>query len=180
LPLGDAAWPKRVEVLPVDWPSVVAVDTPVRLTAEVQRGATENLRVWLSYRFEYEGGEAPAWGSAARRVLMNPQSVSIANASSADTAAPRFSVQIDPPVELARMLIGRSEPAQLVATLEAGHDVTDAFTIPVVLRPGLATATATLVPPTYARPYVPTQEVDLAITAERLGTLNALQGAQLT
>lgn len=181
LPLGDAAWPKRVDVAAVGWPTVLAADTPVRLGAEVRRGMADGLRVWLAYRFEHDGADQPAWRGGTRRVLMNPQSQALRSASGDPSAppAPSFAAQIDPPAELTRRLVGSDEPARLVATVEAGDDATAPIEIPVVLRPSLAAAAATIVPPAYARPYVPTQRVDLPAAAERLGTLNAVQGSQL-
>ncbi len=181
LPLGDAAWPKRIEVVPVDWPAVVAADTPVRLIAEVTRGATEGMRVWLAYRFEHEPEQGATWVGPTQRVLMNPLAAAASAASDEAIAldGPRFSVQVDPPADLLRRMPGGPGAARLVATLEAGDDTTEPIAIPVVLRPGLASATATVVPPAYARPYQPTQQVNLPVSAERLGTINALQGAQL-
>ncbi|MEM1446258.1 MAG: hypothetical protein AAGF84_09400 [Planctomycetota bacterium] len=175
LPLGDVAWPKRVQVEPVDWPQVLAADTPARLSAEVQRGMTDGLRVWLSYHFEHDPTMiGQAWRSPTRRVLMNPQS-----SANTNQQAPRFASQVDPPTELIRLLNHSDTAAKLIATIEAGDDASEPIEIPVVLRPGLTAAQATLTPPAYARPYVPTQTLDLPANAERLGTLNAVQGSQL-
>ncbi len=187
LPLGETAWPKRVEVVPVDRPTVVAADTAAELNAQVQRGFRPGMRVWLQYHFEHETAGSPTWASAQRSVLMAPREDNEAGdglgldspAGTDAQGSPLFAAQIEPPVELERRLDRLPDGARLVYTFEAGDDASAEVVVPVVSRPKLRGADATVTPPAYARAYLPAQQIELDAGSERLGTVTALEGSDV-
>jgi len=162
MPFGHTAWPRRVDVQTLVTDAVWPSDTPVRLTAVIDRGFHRNMRTWVNWRIVSEDGIAGSWSS----LLMNEQSQSR-----------RFERLIDVPAALTNLTDGIGT---LEFWFEAGDDVTDTQQIQLIQRPALEQVTARITPPRYAQGLVDQQVVELTrsqATAGQIATVSALQGS---
>ncbi|MCC6581624.1 MAG: hypothetical protein IT440_14425 [Phycisphaeraceae bacterium] len=168
MPLSNVQWPRRTQVVSLMrdgsiWPS----DTPLRLSAVVERGHHPSLRAWVSWRLVSRTGQPSPWSA----LLMNEQTVN------AGGKAKRYEQLIDLP----GLLTGESSDAgSLELFFEAGDHRTTSQRITLTTRPRLATLELHLTPPAYARGLIDEQTIDLdqaQLAGIQVATSSALAGS---
>jgi hypothetical protein len=150
LPLGDAQWPRRVQVLDMGQREVWPLDAPLRMRAAVTRGARPGLRVTLWHRRIGDGRPGP-W----QRQIMTRQDMAATGEVGMYEAILR---QRDADDEAAT---GRDDSTwQIEYRFEAGDDVTSNQRITLAARPRLHRFTAEITPPPYAAAMAPRRTIE--------------------
>lgn len=168
-PLGSTEWPRRTQVTPVRSAEIWPVDTPLRLTAAVERGYQAGMRVSVEYRVVTPGDPASSWQS----LLMTEQPRTAGD----DVAARVFERQIEWPESLARRLESSGEAVTVEYRFAGGDDRTAVRTMTLVARPAVTTVVATITPPAYAEGLVAPQTVAMHEASGQIASLSALQGS---
>ncbi|MEO1236928.1 MAG: hypothetical protein AAFX76_09095, partial [Planctomycetota bacterium] len=184
-PWGDAAWPKRTQVVADDpgaFRQVRPVDSPVEFTARVTRGFRPGMRVWLHVQRLDPHTNEPAGPSEA--LLMTEQSdlgvVSAASAAAGPDAG-LFRLLWRPPAEVSRRVTsGEADAVGLRVWFVAGDDRTEPQPLTLVARPALAELRAAVEPPAYAAGLVPAQSAALHQQTDRVVSLPAFEGSRVT
>lgn len=166
-PLSDVEWPRRTEVASLVKKNMVsAADTPVEISARVDRGYRKGMRTWVNYRLLGTDGRKTSWHSE----LMNevPR-----------TGDPRFEQMIDTSGLYADVLpTGEQVPAEGITLefyIEAGDHRTDMQTVILVPRPAVQSVTVHITPPDYAKGLKNEQKISLHQQAGRIATTSAMQ-----
>ena len=166
LPLGSAQWPKRTDVQALTAQDVWPADTPLRMTAAVNKGYTPGMRVVARYRVIDADGVAGRW----QELLMTEQ---------ADGQG-RFERLVETPPAVARAIA--ADPLRSVRVeyyFEAGDDVSATSSLPLVARPEVRRVDLAIEPPEYAAGLVSAQSLPLHEQNTAVVTAAALSGSTL-
>ncbi len=153
LPLGDAQWPRRVQVLDLGHRPAWPVDAPLRMRAGVTRGARPGLRVTLWHRRIADGRTGP-W----QRQIMTRQDSLTPETPAGATAV--YEAMLRPHDATADASTGANDATwQIEYRIEAGDDATPDRRIMLAARPRLTRFTAAIAPPPYAAGMVESQTI---------------------
>lgn len=165
-PLGDAQWPRRVDVASLNHQSVWPADSSLPMQLAIKRGYHNNMRAWLNYR--YVTGNNKRVGSW--------QSVLLSQQSHSDNATARFERLIN----FSDELIASDLPATIAFYFEAGDGQTRRQHIEIVARPQVVAVQLSVTPPAYAQGLIREQQTTWQIdqaTATTLRSARVLAGS---
>ncbi len=187
LPLGQARWPRHTQVRSMVPQSFWPVDTPLPLTAGIERGYEPGMRAWATYRVTAPDGEASAWNS----VLMSEQQTGGPDPEARNGAAhirdrpgPNgsgdtgiFEILIEPQ----ELDTGQTDGAQglIEFYFEAGDDRTPVQSLDLVTRPRVDEVELTIDPPAYARGLVSPQHTRLEAPSGAAVAASGLRGSRV-
>lgn len=170
MPLSDAQWPRRTHiqstVAVAIWPS----DTPLQLTAAIERGLRRDMRAWVVYRIR-DDADRPIdnW----HWLLMNQQS---------DNQTPREGGQFERLLDIPA-LMGDAESAAMPQSVEfyfsAGDDQTEPQSVLLVSRPALRSVSVHIEPPDYARGLLGPQTIGLHEQSGPVAAASAREGSAI-
>lgn len=182
LPWSGEQWPKRVSVQSLmsegsSWPS----DTPVRLTARIERGHSSGLRTSVRYRVVRSGSNPGPW----RTLLMNEQSGAKDQGHDYERVLDLAELGLSPESATTSQKRDRSSSSQASSSAVefaffAGDDQTLPQQIKLVDRPFVVSATATIQPPEYAQSVVAQQQLRLDTQPGAIVTASGLTGSRVT
>jgi hypothetical protein len=182
LPWSGEQWPKRVSITSLmpeanSWPS----DTPVRLTARIERGHSSGLRTSVRYRVVRSGSNPGPW----RTLLMNEQSGTKDQGHDYERVLDLAELGLSPESAAASQKRDRSSSSQASSSAVefaffAGDDQTLPQQIKLVDRPFVVSATATIQPPDYAQFVVAQQQTRLDTQPGAIATASGLTGSKVT
>ncbi len=183
LPLGDAQWPRRTEIVSTTRAKVWPDDTPIRLQARVERGYRDGMRMWVVYRLD----EDQSW----RQALLNEQGVG-GRSDSGEAQATRaaqgamFEVVLELSHELASLVTTAEDATRempAVPTLQyyftAGDDRTEEQQMLLVPRPKVESVRVVIDPPAYASSFIESQALNLNEQPGVLASAVAMQGSRV-
>ncbi|MFA9476859.1 hypothetical protein ACERK3_01000 [Phycisphaerales bacterium AB-hyl4] len=173
-PWTGAEWPRRVEVVNLTEDRVWPTDAPLRLRAEVERGHSAGMRVWVEYRLFEPTPDGERRGPR-ESLLMSEQ----AGANADGDGGARYERLIDLPEHL----LGAGD-ADYRGTVEyrliAGDHRTEPRRIELVSRPAVTGVTAQIEPPAYAEGLVAEQTIHLHRQSGQVATATARAGSRVT
>ncbi len=182
LPWSGEQWPKRVSITSLmpegnSWPS----DTPVRLTARIERGHTSGLRTSVRYRVVRSGSKPGAW----RTLLMNEQAATASEFRDYERVLDLAELGLSAESATTSQKRDRSSSSQASSSAVefaffAGDDQTLPQQIKLVDRPFVVSATATIQPPEYAKSVVAQQQTRLDTQPGAIVTATGLAGSKVT
>jgi len=170
VPLGEAQWPRRVQLVTQNQDPVWPIDTPMRFAVKVQQGYHQAMRTWVAYRLVEPGGDTGPWQS----LLMNEQS----DTNQAKEHHPGVFERL---VDLGQALTSdSSRPLPMVEYyFEAGDDITQPQMMQLVTRPTVVSVTVDIQPPVYAQGLVDQRHVTLDPQAGPLAIAGILIGSTI-
>lgn len=142
-PLGDAQWPRRVQIVSLNEQAIWPADSPLLMQLIVQRGDRKSMRAWLNYRYITQGRTGD-WQS----VLMNRQGQN-----------EHENAQFERLINLADDLQARDLPAQIEFYYQAGDGLTKLQQVQIVARPKVKSVQLQITPPAYAMGMIGEQNV---------------------
>lgn len=159
MPLGDAEWPKRVEVVNTTGATVWPIDAALPLGAKVVRGDYQGLRVWAHYRLRH-GNEAGPWQRGIMSPAQSPGDYELL-------------------IELSQLASPGADNAVIEFYLAAGDDRTPTAGILLTPRPAVVGSSVSIQPPAYAEGLIDPLEVDLHGQSGPVATAAALAGSRV-
>ncbi|MEX1017890.1 MAG: hypothetical protein WDZ31_14210 [Phycisphaeraceae bacterium] len=172
-PWAGAEWPRRVEVANLTDVTVWPSDAPLRLRAQVERGHSAGMRVWVEYRMIDADGEP----GPRESLLMNEQAGNSFEA--ATTGAATYERLVDLPEHL--LGAGTADHRGTIEyTLTAGDHQTSPQRIDLVSRPAVTDLTARITPPAYAAALIGEQSLPLHRQSGQVAAATALAGSEVT
>ncbi len=185
LPLGDAQWPRRTQIVSQIGGRVWPADTPIQFRARVQRGYHTGMRTWLFYRVTHPDRTAEPWQSL---LMTEQQPTERSTGPLRNQGLPAGHAR--PPTDDAQGVFERlvelsaslddSQADQLPTVdfyFEAGDDRTKPQSLRIVARPEISAVSLDTQPPPYARGLVSAQTLRLDATPGRVTATAALAGS---
>ncbi len=186
-PLGQTQWPRRTSVRSLTSARAWPIDTPLRFSAQVDRGYYPGMRAWVVYRTVAPNGDKQPW----QPLLMTLQG----RGSVRDGKKPRDNQTQPTPTTPTQNLAGRFERlvdlAQSFPTLSAepfpyaeyyfvaGDDQTQPQRLELVTRPTAQSVTVDTQPPAYAKGLIPDSHAALHQQPGEVVTSTALIGSRV-
>ncbi|MEX2216694.1 MAG: hypothetical protein WD768_21450 [Phycisphaeraceae bacterium] len=183
LPLSDAEWPRRTHIKDLVPDAPQPADSPLGLSAKIDRGYAPGMRAWAYYRIKDLRGEYRQWKS----VLMSEQASAVSPKGNEPAAKEGvFERLIDLTGDLTDIMPGESAYAGLPAegtTVEyyfrAGDDFTEPREVRLVPRPAVTGVTLSIEPPAYAKGLVQAETIALDKQLGRTASASGLEGSQV-
>lgn len=176
MPLGDSAWPNRQQVRSLTDASFAPNNAPLPVRAQVMRGDSARLRVWVEYRFTRDMDGESVVGEW-QRALMTRQTPAGPDANAGPNADMGELSDLGVYQRLIEPLPGST---RIELRFEAGDDTTGVQALSLVEPPVLRRLTAHVTPPDYAAKQVVADAHNLL--ADQLATvaIDALAGSRIT